>query len=134
MADIENIDSVITYIVLKKLMTVVSKTPAFKLKLVDNAGKVIKQPETDEEKKSLTLLDKFIFKVRRLLGNKLSLLHAFLYLQSANNEFYQKLIVKGNAEQKAEIKRIKRDIEKVAENYNSSVEDILKTLIVEDVK
>lgn len=134
MDDISNIDSVITYIFLKKLMTPVLKTKAFKLNLVNNMGKTIKQPETDEEQKALTLLDKFIFKVRRLLGSKLSLLHAFLYLQTSSNTFYQKLIVKGNAEQKAEVKRIKTAMEKVAEQFDCSVDDLLKTLITEEVK
>jgi len=129
-----NIDSVLTYMFLKKIMTPIVKTPAYKLGLVNNVGKVIKTPETDEEKSSLTILDKFVFKLRRLLGTKLTQLNNFLFLQTLSNDFYNKLIVKGSIEQRAEIKRISRDLDKVSEKYNCDFDDLLYLITNEQTR
>ncbi len=130
-----NVDSVLTFIFLKKLMTPIIKTSAYKLGLVDNLGRVIKKPDKNEES-SLTLLDKFIFKIKRLLGNRLTNLHAFLYLQTLGSEdsFYNKLVVKGSVDSRAEIKRIKKDIGKIAEKYDCGVSDLMQLLINENLK
>lgn len=131
---LQDIDSIISFIFLKKLMTPISKSKAFSLGLVDSVGSVIKNPESKEEEDALTLLDKTIFKIKRLLGTKLTQLHAFLYLQTLNvNQFYNKLVAKGSVESKAEIKRIKKDIQKVAENYNCDVNDLIHIMITEDI-
>jgi len=131
---IQDIDSIISFIFLKKLMTPITKSKAYALDLVDSVGRVIKEPETIEEKNALTLLDKTIFKIKRLLGTKLMQLHAFLYLQTLNaNTFYNKLVAKGSVESKAEIKRIKKDIGKIAENYGCDINDLIHIMITEDV-
>jgi len=129
-----NIDSVLTYMFLKKIMTPIVKTPAYKLGLVNNVGKVIKKPVTDAEKSTLTILDKFIFKLRRLLGTKLTQLNNFLFLQTLSNDFYNKLIVKGSIEQRAEIKRITRDIDKIAEKYDCDVTDLVYLIANEETR
>lgn len=129
-----NIDSVMVYMFLKKIMTPIVKTPAYKMGLVNNVGKMIREPETDEEKSALTILDKFIFKLRRLLGSRVSNLNNFLFVQTLNNDFYNKLIVKGSVEQRAEIKRIKKDVEKIAEDKSISKSDIITMLIQDDLK
>lgn len=116
----ENIDSVILFIVIKKIVTPITRTDAYKFGLVDNAGKVIKIPKTDEEKEALTTLDKFIFKLKRLLGAKLTVLNKFLYLQTLNNDFYNKLIIKGTIDTRSEIKRIKKDVEKIQEGIENA--------------
>jgi hypothetical protein len=131
---VQDIDSVITFIFLKKLMTPTSKSKAFSLGLVDSLGRNIKDAETDEERDSYTLLDKTIFKIKRLLGNKITQLHAFLYLKTLNgNSFYNKLVAKGSVESKAEIKRIKRDLQTVSESYGCDVSDLLHLMITEDI-
>ena len=121
------IDDVLTFLTIKRLVTPISKTNAFNMGLVDTLGKTIKVPETDEEKEALTLLDKFIFKVKRLLGGKLAHLNNFLFVQTLGNDFYNQLVVKSSIDQRAEIKRLRTDIQKLEEKYN--LDDILPLLI-----
>jgi hypothetical protein len=109
----ENIDNILTYIFIKKLVTPIVRTPAFKFGLVNTAGKVIRNPATNDELMALTTLDRIIFKLKRLLGGKLLILNSFLYLATLNNDMYSKLIVRGSINQRAEIQRIKKDIEKI---------------------
>ena len=131
MSNVVDTDAVLTFIFLKKLMTPITKTKAYSLELVDNMGRIIKQPKTNEEKNALTLFDKLIFKMKRLLKGDLTKLHSFLYLQTmgSENNFYNKLIVKGSIDSRVEIKRIQRDLEKIAENHECSVNEMLYTLI-----
>lgn len=115
-------------------MTPFTKTAAYKHGLINSAGRVIKQPETDVEEDALTILDKVVFKIRRLLGGKLSNLHTYLWLQTRDrNEFYNKLVVRGSVEQKAEIKRIKKSLSNVAEQFNCTEEELLTMMIMEDL-
>lgn len=129
-----NLDSILTFIFLKKLMAPIIKTDAYSMELVNNVGKVIKVPETEEEKNALTVLDKFVFKLKRLLGSKMSQLNNFLFLQTLNNDLYNKLIVKGSIQQRAEIKRIQRDIDKLQEKYEAELSDILYGLLNEEIR
>jgi len=77
------IDYTIVFIIGKKLLTPFKKWRAYELGLIDEKGKIIKKPETSEEKDSLTLLDKFIMKVKRLIKtkNKLVLLTGLMLLR-----------------------------------------------------
>jgi len=132
--DRSNIDSVLTYILIKKLITPIIKTKAYKLGLVDKVGHSLKKPETSEEKTALSVFDKFIFKLKRLLGGKVMNLHRFLYLQTLNNDFYSKLLVKGSVENRAEIKRIKKGVEGLAEKYDRTFEEILMGILNEELR
>jgi len=133
MSDSVKVDSVISYILLKKLMTPFTKTAAYEADLINEDGRVIKQPETDKEKEALTLLDRVVFKIRRLLKGKMSNLHTYLWLQTRDrNQFYNKLVVRGSVEQKAEIKRIKRSLSNVAESFDCSIDDLLKTILLDE--
>ena len=122
----QNLDNVIAFIVIKKLVIPVEKTDVFKIGLVDQTGKLVKSPETDEEKASLTTLDKFIFKLKRLLGAKLSQLNNFMYLHTINSSLHRNLFVRGNVEQRAEIKRVQRGLERLGEDLDMSVDEIIK--------
>jgi hypothetical protein len=125
---INKIDSIIAYIVLKKLITPITQSKAYKLKLINASGRVTKEPTTREEKEALTLLDKIVFKLKRLLGSKLQELNPFLYLYNSP-DMYNKLIVNGDIKNRAEIKRIEKDIKSLQENYHISKEDILAILV-----
>lgn len=129
-------DSVLTFIFLKKLMTPITKSLAFRLELVDSSGRLIKKPTNEKEEAALTLLDKLIFKIKRLLRTKLTQLHSFLYLQTLGSEqsFYAKIIVKGSVDSRAEIKRIKKDLDKIAENYDMDTGELLSLMIHENLK
>ena len=129
-----NIDSILTYILIKKLVTPIVKTKAYDLGLVDTAGHLIKKPESEDEKSALTVFDKFIFKLKRLLGSKLTNLHRFLYLQTLNNDFYSKIIVKGSVENRAEIQRIKKGIDALSEQFNTDLINILMGILNEELR
>lgn len=109
----ENIDNILTYILIKKLVTPIVKMDAYRLGLINSSGKVIKQPETDLERSALTTLDRIILKLKRLLGTRLYVLNKFLYLATLNNDMYNKLIVRGTVNQRSEIQRIKRDVDSI---------------------
>jgi hypothetical protein len=127
------IDSLITYLLLKKLMTPILSMPAFKHKLIDSAGRVIKEPVTQQEMDSLTLLDKIVLKLKRLLGPRISTLYQFIYLQSMGINMYQNIIVMGTPTQRAEIKRISNDIKRLQEHHNISNEDTILMLLEEEL-
>jgi len=129
----KRIDDALSFLTIKKLVTPVSKTDAFKNGLVNQEGRIIRQPENEEEEGMLTLFDKFIFKVKRLLGGKISQLNNFLYVQTLDNNFYNNLIVKGAIEQRASIQRVKKDIDKLTEKHNITVDELLIYLIHEEV-
>lgn len=108
----ENIDNILTYILIQKLVTPIIKHPAYAMGLVNSAGRVIRKPVTVAERMALTTFDKIIFKLKRLLGGKLLNLNNFLYMSTMNNDMYNKLIVRGSINQRAEILRIIRDVDK----------------------
>lgn len=130
----ENIDNILTYIFIKKLIQPITQTDAYRQGIVNNAGRVMKKPETEKEKQAFTTFDKLIFKLKRLLGSKLINLNSFLYLTTLSNDFYNKLVVRGSVNQRAEILRIKKDLEKLSEKYNTDIDGIVQTLIVEKIK
>lgn len=128
-----DVDALVTYLFLKKLMTPVFSTAAYKMKLIDNAGRVIKEPQTSQEKDALTLLDKLIFKIKRLLGNRVANLYNFLYLQTLGMNAYNNIIVLGSAGQRAEMKRISKDFKRLQESTDMSSEDVIYNLMLEEI-
>jgi len=132
--DKSEIDTIMSYIFIKKLVLPIIRTDAYKLKLVNGSGRVIKEPKTDKEFEALTLLDRVIFKLKRLLGTKLVNLNNFLYMKTINNDFYNKLVVRGTISQRAEIKRIAKDIKDIKEKYNMETDDVIYSLIQEELE
>jgi hypothetical protein len=111
----------------------VFNTEAFRLKLVDNAGRVIKEPVTPQEKNALTLLDKLILKMKRLLGTRVSNLYNFLYLQTLGQNVYNNLIVMGSTAQRYEMKKIARDFKRLQESYDIPMEDVVYNILTEEI-
>jgi hypothetical protein len=132
--DKQNIDTIMSYILVKKLVTPIVRTDAYKLKLVNQSGKVIREPENDKEHEALTLLDRIVFKLKRLLGLKLLNLNNFLFLQTINNDFYNKLVVRGTIKQRAEIQRIVKDVKGIKEKYNLENDDVIYSLLREELE
>jgi hypothetical protein len=128
------VDTIMSYILIKKLVTPITQTKAFKMGLVNGAGKVIREPKTDEENAVLTILDRIVYKIKRLLNTKLLNLNNFLYLQTINNDFYNKLIVRGTIKQRAEIMRITKDVKDIKEKYNIDTEELICSLITEELQ
>ena len=130
----EDLDSILVFLVMKRMMRPIKDTLAFKLGLVDSLGKSLKEPKTDKEKQALTVLDLFVFKMRRLLGSKMSQLNNFLFVKTIGNDLINKVIVKGTVSQRAEILRLQRELEKVSEKYDCGLDDILYTLLNEQIR
>ena len=64
------IDFLITYRVVKLLVTPFEKQEAFKFGIIDEKGKVLKKYKslkTEKERKSYTLLNRFVFNLKRIL-------------------------------------------------------------------
>ena len=53
---------------LKMLVTPWNKMPAYELELIDDKGKVIKKPKTNEEKAAYTVFHRLVFNIKRLLS------------------------------------------------------------------
>ena len=53
---------------LKTLVTPWEKTKAFELGLIDDNGKVLKKPKTDEEKSAYTVFNRLVFNIKRLMS------------------------------------------------------------------
>jgi hypothetical protein len=128
-----DVDALVTYLLLKKLMTPIFNSEAYKLKLVDGAGRVIKEPTLQKEKDALSLLDRFVFKLKRLLGSRISNLYNFLYLQTLGSNLYNNLIVMGSTSQRYEIKRIAKDFKRLSESHDISMEDTVYNLLTEEI-
>ena len=66
------IDALIAYRVLKLLVTPFNKTKAFKLGIIDDKGKVLIKskdlPNSGPKREAYTLLIRFVFNLKRLLG------------------------------------------------------------------
>jgi len=119
---VKNIDMILTYLLLKKLTQPIVQSKAYKEGLVDASGSVLREPRSPIEEMAMTLLDKVVFQLKRLLGPRVIKLNKFLYLQTLNNNFYNKLVVRGTIDQRAEILRIIKDMKTIQEKYN--IEDI----------
>lgn len=53
---------------LKMLVTPWNKMPAYELELIDDKGKVLKKPKTNEEKSAYTVFHRLVFNIKRLLS------------------------------------------------------------------
>ena len=65
------IDALVAYRVLKLLVTPFNKTEAFRLGIIDAKGKVLKkskQIKDPQERNAYTLLIRFVFNLKRMLG------------------------------------------------------------------
>lgn len=132
--NINNIDSIISYLLIRKLICPIIKSKAYQLGLVDITGKLIKEPSNPTEESALTVLDKLVFKLKRLLGTKLLVLNKFMYINTLNNSMYDKLNVKGNINQRTEIKKMINDIRNLQESNNINEDELLYSLLSESLE
>lgn len=64
------VDAIIAYRILRKLATPFSETNAFKLGIIDEKGKILRkfnELTTPEEKDSYTLLDRLVWRIKRII-------------------------------------------------------------------
>jgi len=64
------VDTIITYRILKKLVTPFNETEAYRLGIIDDRGRVLKKErdlKTDAEREAYTLLDRLVFRLKRII-------------------------------------------------------------------
>lgn len=61
------LDNLIAFRVLYMLVTPFKDTQAFKLGIIDEEGKLLKRPNTSEEKDAYSMLTRLVFNLKRLL-------------------------------------------------------------------
>lgn len=66
-----DIDNVLVFVFLKSITTIPTTTKAYKLGLIDRNGKLIKNPQTQEEHNAISNLDLLMFKLREWLRPKM---------------------------------------------------------------
>ena len=98
------IDAVIAYRVLKLLVTPFNRTKAFELGIIDEKGKVLKKSrdiKNAEERNAYTLLNRFVFNLKKLLakigirgplGSAAAAAFAFFKEEYGNNVEVEKVI------------------------------------------
>ena len=75
-------ESFIMAYMMNTLSTPIYETQAFKLGIVDASGSIVKKPNTLEELASYTPIDAYLFKLKKLLGNKQDMLNTEIYLEA----------------------------------------------------
>lgn len=61
-------DTVMVYLIIKKLSTPFPEWDAFKLGIIDDKGKKLKDPKSSQERKSWTVFDRFIANIKKILS------------------------------------------------------------------
>lgn len=70
-----------------RLSEPITEMAAYKFGLIDENGRKLKVPVTEEEKNSFTLLDSFVIKIRRILGEeKIPLLNMVVMLEMTKSQ------------------------------------------------
>jgi len=64
----QGVDTYIVYRIIKALATPFNETEAYKLGLVDENGKKLKNASTSEEKNAITYFDRLIFNLKRIMA------------------------------------------------------------------
>lgn len=113
-----------------------TETKAYKLGIINENGDLIKKPITDEEKKSYTLLDRYIFLIKKLLNKKIDFLNETIFFETTvvNNKekSFNPKIYKAELEFKNNLEYInekfKNEINKALEN-NLSLSTIEKIIL-----
>ena len=92
------VDALITYRLVKLLVTPFEKQEAFKYGIIDKDGKVLKKSKTlktEKERKAYTILHRFVFNLKRILkrvglGSRLGSFAVALALLIKENKEYEK--------------------------------------------
>ena len=62
------VDNVIAYRILSMLVKNFDETQAYKLGIIDKTGKMVKKPQTSQEKDAYTYLHKLVFNMKKIIN------------------------------------------------------------------
>ena len=117
-------DTIIAWIIFRKLLRKAKDTDAFKLGLIDKNYKILKKPKTKAEKKAMSLLDKLLFRIQNLLGSKISLIaYTGLMISSVDNLTDKgELMLKEDLERECELEETADKITELIQNTKTLTE------------
>lgn len=125
-------DALVAFVLLRRLLTSIVDSDAYKAGLINSSGKVKKLPSNEIEREYLTVLDQVVFKLKRLLGTKLTVLNKLLYLvQKADNSLNR---LNGPRYNDDELERLKKDLNSLGESQLETVISICDEIVKEGQK
>ena len=77
------IDNILVYVFLKSIVTIPTKTKAYKLGLIDRNGHLVRNPSNKQEDDAISNLDLLMFKLREWLKPRMSCLASINWLGNA---------------------------------------------------
>jgi hypothetical protein len=109
-------------ILMKRLSIPFNETKAYETGVINENGNRIKTPSTEQEKSSYTILDSFIFKLKKLLGVKLDMLNEDIYFNLSKDASKVNLTV----EQYEKELELKRNLANASVNFYQAIEEAKK--------
>ena len=129
-----SVDAFVSLILIKKLLTPINKTKAYKLDLINASGDILKSPETREEKEALTLLDKLVFKIKKLLGTRIADFSKYAYLKTYNDNMqYNNISISRDYTNVSQMVTLKKDLMKVLKENDMSMSSFVSFMINDNV-
>ena len=126
-------NSIISTFLIQKLNEPITESQAYKLGIVNEHGKKIKDPETLEELNSYTLWDEYVFNIKQVVKEQLPLINNQIYLNNQkiheefNKEEYTKKYVLENS--------LKESFKQITDNFSSCINDALqKGLTIKEIE
>lgn len=135
-------DTVMVYLIIKKLSTPFSEWDAFKLGIIDDKGKKLKDPKSSQERKSWTVFDRFIANIKKILSKFVgpsrfgAIVTAAYLLRDSQIPLLSKNLLTENidltANMQLNIKQLMNETK--IETYNSDNEMFLMFMIEKNIK
>jgi hypothetical protein len=131
MANIVNL--YVLYRIVKDLSTPFNETEAFKLGLIDEKGKRLKEAETKEEKEATSYYNRFVLNIKRLmskvgLGSRLATFAAALFLIREEAEKNHMLTEDSFQDEDAVLEEIVRNIRYLEENSQKNFKELTEEI------
>lgn len=80
------LQALVVFVIAKKLITRITNTKAYKLGIVNEKGNRIRKPKTKEEKDAYTIVDRFVFNLKSLIGERILLALSIYMLVKEDEE------------------------------------------------
>lgn len=124
----KQVDAALAFIFIQRLLQPIDSMDIYKKGFIDRDGKI--KITSDD----ITMLDRVILLLKRLLRGKLSTLANFAFVKAFKRDFTQDLIPRGNILQRAEIKRIVRELDKINEKYSINNSELVRIIAEKEIK